>query len=150
MAEASAAAPSELSADDAVLVELMQRRFDARTAGDAPTTHALREQIMGKFADKRIAATRRKAETEGQDEGASLDDGRTPPQVSPRCIEKFLNVELSSGVSRFNMPHDAQEHLSAAEHLLARAKQNNSDDLIEVASAETVPTQTHGQNKFCD
>ena len=259
MAEASAAAPSELSADDAVLVELMQRRFDARTAGDAPTTHALREQIMGKFADKRIAAIRHKAETEGQDEGASLDDGRTPPrpgqhrtpqkaginvgivadwvslcrgadiprgarqritfegrlllvsrtrsgkvtvedvegggwdkdkynysrhvpgasrgaeslkswpareaegfikvflgrpkageeveegswrvdanwhEVSPRCIEKFLNVELSSGVSRFNMPHDAQEHLSAAEHLLARAKQNNSDDLIEVASAE--------------
>jgi len=50
--------------------------------------------------------------------------------LSPREIERFLNVELSSGVSRFNIPNDAQSHLSASIHLHARAKRQFPDDMM--------------------
>ena len=48
--------------------------------------------------------------------------------LSPRAIEHFLNVELSSGVSRFNVPEEIQPHLSASIHLHARSKTHYPND----------------------
>ena len=50
--------------------------------------------------------------------------------LSPRAIEHFLNVELSSGVSRFNVPEEIQPHLSASIHLHARSKTHYPNDTM--------------------
>jgi hypothetical protein len=50
--------------------------------------------------------------------------------LSPREIERFLNVELSSGVSRFNIPEEVQAHLGASVHLHARAKRQQPQDTM--------------------
>lgn len=50
--------------------------------------------------------------------------------LAPSEIESFLNVELSSGVSRFHIPEEVHSHLSASVHLHARAKTHHPNDLM--------------------
>lgn len=56
--------------------------------------------------------------------------------LSPREIERFLNVELSSGVSRFNIPEEAQDHLGASVHLHARANRQHPRDMMVMPRLE--------------
>lgn len=62
-------------------------------------------------------------------------------ELSPREIERFLNVELSSGVSRFHVPEEVHSHLSASAHLHARAKRQHPNDLMVCSTY--ISTHTH-------
>ena len=62
--------------------------------------------------------------------GRGVSENGEGHEVSPRVIEHFLNVELSSGVSRFNVPEEIQPHLSASVHLYARAKTHYVNDMM--------------------
>jgi hypothetical protein len=74
----------------------------------------------------------------GREGGVQDGEGH---ELSPREIEHFLNVELSSGVSRFNVPEEIQPHLSASIHLHARAKKR-ADDTMMVRVESTVSVRS--------
>ena len=62
------------------------------------------------------------AERRGLYQHVGRGHGRDGHDISPREIERFLNIELSSGVSMFNVPKESQMNISASIHLHSRSK----------------------------
>jgi hypothetical protein len=64
----------------------------------------------------------------GRSKGGQVVDG-DGHDLPLQDIERFLNVELSSGCSRFNVPEDVQVHLNASIHLHERSKKRYPNDM---------------------